>query len=97
MPVPAGMMRNKWFPFSVARYLTFDERRAVKRGEIEVMRDHGFEINAQRARSAAGPSAGKDSIDAAWQKYMGGDAPSAPEIEIKTIEVSSGLEDWTRY
>ena len=94
MPVPAGMMRNKWFPYNVARYLTFEERRAVKRGELEVLRDHGFEIRATRPGAQGQPRSVSGSVDAAWKKYLGGDSAAsgvgraeAPGIEIKAIEV----------
>jgi len=96
VPVPAGTMRNKWFPYQVARYLTFEERRAVKRGEVEALRDYAFEIRATKSGEAR---TAKGAADAAWQKYLGSDSAAAAasrrhveaetaDIEIKAIEPS---------
>lgn len=100
VPVPAGTMRNKWFPYHVARYLTFEERKAIKRGEVEVLRDYNFEIIAQAPDGQRQGRTTKGSLDAAWQKYLGNDSAmstagkrhgelAAPGIEIKSIEVCS--------
>jgi hypothetical protein len=87
VPVPAGTMRNKWFPYSIARYPTFEERRAIKRGEIDVIRDYDYEIMVETKGGHLSRSA-NGSLDAAWQKYLGNDTTmAAADIEIKPIEV----------
>jgi hypothetical protein len=97
VPVPAGMMRNKWFPYHVARYLSFEERKAIKRGEVEVLRDHSFEIAAQKTGGGQQQGATKAALDAAWQKYLGGDGATSTTskrqgdaaAEIISIDVCS--------
>ena len=99
-------MRNKWFPYHVARYLTFEERKAIKRGEMEVLRDYSFEIAAQSANSQT-QGASKESLDAAWKKYMGGDTAAAASkrqgeaaAEVKMIEArsrASQMPFWSSY
>jgi hypothetical protein len=88
-------MRNKWFPYQVARYLTFEEHRAIKRGETEVARDYSYAIIDMAAAGQAQPRGAKGSVEAAWQQYLGGDSVAAaarrqteaPAPEVKAIEV----------
>jgi ribosomal protein L9 len=98
VPVPAGTMRNKWFPFNVARYPTFEERKAIKRGEIDGVRDYEFEIMMETSGGQKQSRSAKGSLEAAWQKYLGHDSTAAAggkrhgeamaaDIEIKIIEV----------
>ena len=80
-------MRNKWFPYHVARYLSFEERRDVKHGKIEVVRDYSFEVGAASART---PAAANSALDAAWKKYIREDAArtaSTTSSQITVIEV----------
>jgi hypothetical protein len=59
-------MRNRWFPFNVARYAVGDELKSIKLGKVNVERDSEFEAVKHRAQLAQLARLGsKEAIEAA--------------------------------
>lgn len=90
------MMRNTWYPKKVARYPDFDERKAIKSGQIDVERDYDFDATIREAVAGQKKSqTATGAVEAAWRKYLDGALPEGSgqgdsktqAIEIKPVDV----------
>lgn len=87
VPVPRGMMRNKFFPTRVADYVTMPELKRLKAENVPIERDHAFGMEKTP------PPSSQSLLTPLESDVTPAPVRKAPEVEKLTPERSMELLD----